>query len=96
MEPALSQTANGSRTFRITGSHAFRQRRTLVRQPTDRKMPLAIDPNLGSVFVCGACNHIHLALGPIQLKTDIAGFQALVVLLERAAANFELWAETAA
>jgi hypothetical protein len=59
----------------------------------DLKQVLAIEPGLGSVFVCGKCQHIHLSLGGAVLKTDVEGFHSLVVLLQRAASNFELWAE---
>ncbi len=60
-----------------------------------RKHLLAIDSSFGSVYVCNQCNRVHLGLGETHLMTDIEGFQSLVVLLQRAAANFELWAEDA-
>ncbi len=54
---------------------------------------LAIDPAFGAVFTCNRCSHIHLQLGELHVRTDLDGFQSLVALLNRAAANFELWAE---
>lgn len=57
------------------------------------KRVLAIEPTLGSAYLCGHCSRFHLELGEARLTTDLEGFQALVVLLNRAAANFELWAE---
>jgi hypothetical protein len=44
------------------------------------------------VFACNGCEHIHLCFGDVHVRTDIAGFQSLVILLNRAAANFEIWA----
>ena len=61
-----------------------------------RKHLLAIDPSFGSVYVCNQCNRVHLGLGDTQLMADIEGFQSLAVLLQRAAANFESWAEYSA
>jgi len=58
-----------------------------------RKQVLAIDPALGTVFACNECEHIHLCVGDVHVRTDLAGFQSLVVLLNRAAANFEVWAD---
>jgi hypothetical protein len=58
------------------------------------KQVLAIDPTLGAVFTCNRCPSIHLQLGDLLIRTDLAGFQSLLVLLNRAAANFELWAES--
>lgn len=60
------------------------------------KQVLAIDPGLGTVFACNRCERIHLQLGDLHIGTDVPGFHSLVVLLNRAAANFELWAEHAA
>jgi len=60
--------------------------------PHDKDV-LAIDPALGTVFTCNRCSHIHLQLGELHVRTDLDGFQNLVVLLNRAAANYELWAE---
>ncbi len=57
-----------------------------------RKQVLAIEPALGAVFACNGCEHIHLCFGDVHVRTDIAGFQSLVILLNRAAANFEIWA----
>jgi hypothetical protein len=57
-----------------------------------RKRVLAIEPALGAVFICNKCEHIHLCLGDGHIRTDLAGFQSLVILLNRAAANFEIWA----
>ncbi|MCC6539731.1 MAG: hypothetical protein IT162_19440 [Bryobacterales bacterium] len=57
------------------------------------KRVLAIDPALGTVFICNGCARVHLQVGDLHLGTDVAGFHSLVVLLTRAAANFELWAE---
>jgi hypothetical protein len=57
-----------------------------------RKEALAIDPSLGAVFLCHACRQIHLQFGDLHARVDTNGFHALVVLLNRAAANFELWA----
>lgn len=54
---------------------------------------LAIEPELGSIFACNRCERIHMQLGDLHLGMTMAGFQSLVVLLNRAAANFELWAE---
>lgn len=61
----------------------------------NKKHALAIDPALGTVFVCGACRHIHLQIEAFHVRFDLDCFQSLVVLLNRAAANFELWAEGA-
>ncbi len=58
-----------------------------------RKQLLAMDPSLGTVYVCDHCQHLHIDLGDAHFKTCLPGFQALVVLLNRAAANYELWAE---
>jgi len=57
------------------------------------KQALAIDPSFGTVFVCDRCRHIHLTIGELHARMDLAGFQSLVMLLNRAAANYELWAE---
>jgi hypothetical protein len=57
------------------------------------KQLLALDPALGSVVVCNPCRHFQVILGEVCLQMDLAGFQALLVLLSRAAANYELWAE---
>jgi hypothetical protein len=57
------------------------------------KQALAIDPSFGTVFICDRCRYIHLTIGEMQVRTDLAGFQSLVMLLNRAAANYELWAE---
>lgn len=57
------------------------------------KQALAIDPALGSVYVCTACGDIHLQFTNLHVRVDVSGFHDLVVLLNRAAANFELWAE---
>ena len=57
------------------------------------KQALAIDPSFGTVFVCDRCRHIHMTIGEIHIRMDLAGFQTLVLLLNRAAANYELWAE---
>jgi len=54
---------------------------------------LAFEPSVGAVFFCNRCEHLHLQLGDLHVRTHLDGFQALVVLLNRAAANFELWAE---
>jgi hypothetical protein len=61
----------------------------------NKKRLLALDPELGSVHVCGACNHIHVNLAGTHLRMNLEAFQAVVILIERAAANFELWAEGA-
>lgn len=63
------------------------------RNDDPRKHLLALDPALGTVYQCGHCEHIHFAIGDLHFKTDLAGFQRLLVLFNRAAANFELWAE---
>jgi hypothetical protein len=63
-----------------------------VSASSPRKRVLAIEPALGTVFACNKCEHIHLCLGDVHLRTDLAGFQSLVILLNRAAANFEIWA----
>lgn len=56
-----------------------------------RKWVLAIEPSLGTVFVCSECEFIHLCLGDVHIRADLADFQSLVILLNRAAANFEIW-----
>lgn len=63
------------------------------KQPATGKQVLAIDPAFGAIFACNRCEHIHLQVGELHVRTDLNGFQRLVVLLNRAAANFELWAE---
>lgn len=60
---------------------------------TRGKQVLAIEPEFGVAFICGRCDHIHMQLGELHMRTDLAGFQHMVVLLNRAAANFELWTE---
>ena len=60
---------------------------------SQHKQVLAMDPALGAVFICDRCEHIHFQLGDLHVRTDLEGFQAVVVLLNRAAANYELWAE---
>lgn len=69
---------------------------TAAAQPAGRphKQALAIDPSLGIIFLCDRCEHVHVNVGDLHVRTDVDGFHALVVLLNRAAANFELWAET--
>lgn len=57
------------------------------------KQALAIDPSFGTVFICDGCSHIHVTIGELQCRMDLTGFQHLVMLLNRAAANYELWAE---
>lgn len=57
------------------------------------KQALAIDPSFGTVFICDGCNHIHITIGELQCRMDLTGFQHLLILLNRAAANYELWAE---
>lgn len=54
---------------------------------------LATEPSVGAAFFCNRCQHIHLQLGDLHVRTHLDGFLALVVLLNRAAANFERWAE---
>ncbi len=61
----------------------------------NRKEALAIDPALGSIYICSHCTNIHMDLHGVHFRTDLEGFQALTVLIQRAAANFELWAEAA-
>lgn len=54
---------------------------------------LAADPALGAVFVCDHCKLVHIDLGDVHFKTCLEGFQALVVMFSRAAANYEMWTE---
>lgn len=67
---------------------------TPQRQPQPaHKQLLALDPSLGTVYICERCQHLHIDLGKLHFKTDLEGFQSLLVLLSRAAANYELWGE---
>lgn len=60
----------------------------------DRKHVLALDPDLGSIYVYGHCENIHVILGNTHIEMNLDGFQALAILIDRATANFELWAES--
>ncbi|MCS7024991.1 MAG: hypothetical protein NZV14_09320 [Bryobacteraceae bacterium] len=59
----------------------------------DTKFVLAQDTRTGCVYRCQSCGQIHIDLGLVHVKTDEAGFQAVLALLETAAARLELWRE---
>lgn len=66
----------------------------LAKPPGSTKQALAIDPRSGYVAICNGCREITVDLGSVRFATRLEGFQALVLLLNRAAANYEIWLES--
>ncbi len=62
-------------------------------KPGNTKQALAIDPRSGYVAICSGCREITIDLGAVRFATRLEGFQSLVLLLNRAAANYEVWLE---
>lgn len=58
--------------------------------PAGKKWVLALQPDCGSVFRCGSREQIHIQLGDAHVETDALGFQSIVNMMLRAAANFEV------
>jgi hypothetical protein len=50
---------------------------------------LAQVPGFGSVYDCGACGHVHLAIGPVAITLAREAYLQLVAMLNTSAANFE-------
>jgi hypothetical protein len=63
---------------------------------TDHKELYALDPDLGAVYRCSNCGLIHITIGNLEVRTDLKGFQALVLFFNRAAANYELYSRALA
>lgn len=57
------------------------------------KQALAIDPQAGLVYIDQRKREFTVDLGGPRFACNLAGFQALVLLVNRAAANYELWLE---
>ncbi len=55
------------------------------------KQALAIDPQAGLVCIDPVSREFTVDLGGPRFACNLAGFQALVLLVNRAAANYELW-----
>jgi hypothetical protein len=50
---------------------------------------LANIDNFGRVYRCGACDNIHLQVGPVNVLLAIDAYMQLVALVNASAANFE-------
>jgi hypothetical protein len=60
----------------------------------EAKRLLAVEAALGHVYACNRCGDIHVRLNSLDFRMEFDVFQALVLMLNRAAANCELWLET--
>lgn len=70
------------------------RRAYVLPDPGVSKRLLALDPAIGSVFVCAHCRAIHVQLASLDLRLSLKAFQDLVVLLNRGATNFEGWLDS--
>lgn len=52
---------------------------------------LAEIQDFGSVFDCGTCGNIHVAVGPVSVTLSPDSYLQLVALINASAANFEVW-----
>jgi hypothetical protein len=57
----------------------------------EQDFSLASRPGLGRVFVCGACDNVHVTVGPVTLTLTPGAYMQLVELMNTSAANFELF-----
>jgi hypothetical protein len=53
----------------------------------------ASTPGIGRVYQCGACEGVHLQVGPVSILLTRQAYLGVVEMLNRSASNFELWME---